>query len=254
MKTCLVVPCYIRNQEDEHKLKRLIDSALQQMQKFHSIIVVDDASPYSFNHYYKGIDYLQLQLNSGPANARNKGIERALECESSFIFFSDHDCILCNDWSYKLTEFMNTYSYGAAGGLTLSYGKTLIDQFHDVNGTLNGRLILPERRHLLYVPTCNFAISRMVAQIFRFDTRYRKAAGEDVDYCLQIRKKYPIGFCREAVVWHDFGYSNTLSGISKMISMFRKYKEANSLLYESYPEYFANSWYESEAIDARSCH
>ena len=252
MKTCLVVPCHIRNQRDENRLRRLVDSALKQILPFHSIIIADDASPYTFDCGCKGVDCLRVGLNSGPANARNKGIERALELESDFILFSDHDCVLSDDWAYRLTQFMKTYCFEAAGGLTLSYGATLIDKFHNTNGTLNGRLLLPGRKHMLYTPTCNFALSCLVAESFRFDTRYRKAAGEDVDYCLKIRKKYPIGFCQEAIVWHDFGYSSTLAGMLRMISMFKKYKEANSLLYESYPEYFANSWYESEAINAQS--
>ena len=252
MKTCLVVPCYLRNRKDEFMLRRLIDSALRQKQRFRSIIVVDDASPHTFNHSFSGVDCIRAESNSGPAHARNKGIEKALELESSYVLFADHDCILSSDWSLKMTEFMNACSYESAGGLTRAYGKTMIDKFHDINGTLNGRVILPERKHLLYTPTCNFAISHNVAEDFRFDTRYRNAAGEDVDYCLRIRKEYPIGFCRDALVWHDFGYRNILSGILKMTAMFKKYKEANSLLYKSYPEYFANAWYESEAIDARS--
>jgi len=252
MNICLVVPCYLRNKNDDFMLKRLINSALGQKQQFRSIIIVDDASPCEFNHSYESIEYIRVDINSGPANARNRGIEKAIEYDSSYVLFTDHDCILSNDWSLKISNFMEARCYEAAGGLTRAYGKTIIDKFHDVNGTLNGRLILPERKHLLYAPTCNFAISHRVAKIIKFDNRYRNAAGEDVDFCLRIREQFPIGFCRDAVVLHDFGYRNALSGIPKLTAMFKKYKDANSLLYQSYPEYFANAWYESEAIDARS--
>ena len=91
---------------------------------------------------------------------------------------------------------------------------------HNVNGTLNGRLILPEKKYFLYAPTCNFGISHRVAEEFRFDKTYRKAAGEDVDYCLRIGKKYPVEVCQKAIVYHDFSYRNSIVGISKLINTF----------------------------------
>jgi hypothetical protein len=30
--------------------------------------------------------------------------------------------------------------------MTYSYGKTLLDYYHDVNGTLNGKWLLPEKK------------------------------------------------------------------------------------------------------------
>lgn len=252
MKTCFVVPYYLRTARDEYMLKRLIDSAAIQVQPFAAIIAVDDASPNLLNCSRENIIYIRIGTNSGPAKARNAGMEKALELGCSHILFSDHDCVLSRDWSLKMTSFMARTSAQAVGGFTLALGQTLIDKFHDANGTLNGRYILPERKRLLYAPTCNFAISREVAELFQFDTKYRKAAGEDVDYCLRIGRIFPIGFCEEAVVYHDFGYKNAVSGMPRLVNMFEKYKEANALLYASFTEYFSNSWFDSEPIYLKS--
>ena len=201
---------------------------------------------------YLNVDYIRLEKNCGPAFAQNRGIELAQKRDNSYILFTDHDCILNHNWAFNMINFLQANHFEAVGGLTLAYGNTLIDKFHNLNGTLNGRFILPKREKLLYTPTCNFAISAKIARDFRFDTKYRKAAGEDIDFCIQINQEYSIGFCEFAVVWHDFGYKNSWSGIPKLTSMFRKYKEGNILLYKSHPEYLQNFWYKSEHIDARN--
>lgn len=248
MKVSLVIPCYIRGKTDNEMLLRLLDSARTQTRRIDQVIVVDDGSPYTPRGDFECIDYARIRENSGPATARNRGIELALEKGSTYILFSDHDCILSKNWSLEMTAFLRKHALEAAGGLTLAAGDTMIDRFHNINGTLNGRLILPLNEHMLYAPTCNFAISRKVGEEFRFSEHYRKAAGEDVDYCLRVGKKYSIGFCREAIIWHDFGYRGFFSGIPKLVGMFKKYKEANALLYISHPEFFSRSWFDSEPI------
>lgn len=250
-KTALIVPCFIRSISDRNMLERLIDSALLQKNRFSIILIVDDKSPLIPNYRSNEIQYLRMKKNSGPAAARNAGLEKAMEHKCKYYLFTDHDCILKKDWSKNMVTFLQKSTLNAVGGKTIAFGKTLIDRFHDTNGTLNGRLILPDKKYLLYAPTCNFGITKKIAEGYKFDETYRKAAGEDVDFCLRISKENPIGYCSNAVLYHDFGYRNIIEGLSSLMNMFKKYKEANKLLYDSHPDYFKHSWFNSEPISVR---
>lgn len=239
----LIVPAYLRSAWDASCLQRLLSSALLQA-SLSGVIVVDDASPVSVPSA-NGVERIVLERNGGAAVARNAGLRRALALGADNILMADHDCVLQPGWAAQFEAHLARSGDGAAGGLVLAWGKTLLDSFHDLNGTLNGRWVLPDRAELLYAPTCNFAIRREVAQAFRFDERFPGAAGEDVDFCLRIRRKYRIGFCRGAVVRHDFGYSSTLTGLPRFIRTFQKYKAANARLWEAHA---ASSWTRSESI------
>ena len=254
MKIGLVIPCFLRTQQDVFMLTRLLESTKKQSKGLDSIFVIDDASPLQFDYSAQNVEIAHQIHNGGPAIARNLGIQKALDDGCSHILFTDHDCILHPNWTKEITTFLDSEKIESAGGLTLAYGKTLIDKFHDTNGTLNGRFILPERKHLLYAPTCNYGMTAKVGREFNFDTKYPNAAGEDVNFCIRVREKYPIGFCPTAIVNHDFGYKNSFQGIPRLINMFRKYKDANTLLYHDHPEYFDNSWFGSAPITTRDVH
>ena len=72
----VVVPVYCRNDEDTRRVDALLASLAQQSHPCGTVLV-DDASP-----RWKapaGVELIQLGENRGPAAARNRGIERALE-------------------------------------------------------------------------------------------------------------------------------------------------------------------------------
>ncbi|MGA1866619.1 MAG: glycosyltransferase [Thermoplasmatota archaeon] len=234
----LVVPCYMRDREDADKLERLLSSAFKQTLPFDSVIIVDDGSEFPPERPSGNAVLVGLRKNSGPARARNVGMEEALKRGSGIIFFTDHDCILDPEWSSRLVDFMKINSVQAAGGITLSYGNTLIDEFHDRNRTLNGLLRPPDNRYLDYQPTCNFAITDRIAREFKFDENFTMAAGEDVDYCLRVGKKYNIGYCEDAIVHHDYGYRNFISGTRSFIRMFKRYRESLHILFALHPDHF----------------
>ncbi len=247
----LVVPCHASKPWDVMCVERLVDSVKRQTMPPDMVILVDDDSSVPLNVPTNGVTCLRLSFRSGPAKARNAGIAKAMKQDASQVLMTDHDCILDANWVRSMSSFLMGSEFGAAGGITRAWGRTLIDQFHDINGTLNGRWILPERKELLYGPTCNFGMRAEVVRDFRFDERFHTAAGEDVDVCLRIRQKHKIGLCRSAVVLHDYGYRNSLMGISRLVATFKKYKRANWILYEKHPEYFTDSWQRSEAISSK---
>jgi GT2 family glycosyltransferase len=244
MKSFLIIPSFIKTQWDLDCLTRLLRSAQNQNLSFDKILVVDDASPINYKPD-DPIEFIRLQENGGPARARNIGIHKALSEGAEYILFTDHDCILDQEWNEQMTKFMQDTDFGAAGGMTFSFGNTLYDYYHNLNGTLNGKWLLPHRKELWYMPSLNFGMKAMVANEFIFDERFPTAAGEDVDLCLRLRSKYKIGFCPRAKLWHDFGYKSTLTGFRRFVCLFKKYKSSSATLYEGHTVLL---WDSSESI------
>lgn len=241
----LIIPCYLKTEWDFDCLKRLLESVGNQTLKFEKVYVIDDASPYAYTLENTEPEHIKLTENGGPARARNIGIDKAIELKSEFIFFTDHDCVLDSSWHEQMSSFLQNSDFGAVGGMTFSYGKTLYDYYHDINGTLNGKWLLPDRKELWYMPSLNFGIKVSVAKQFYFDERFPTAAGEDVDLCLRLRSKYKIGFCSSAKLWHDYGYKSTLSGFNRFVKLFKKYKSSSATLYEGHTVLL---WDSSESI------
>jgi GT2 family glycosyltransferase len=247
----LIIPCYIKTNWDINCLNRLLQSVQNQTLPFEKVYVVDDASPMHYTPSFDFIDHIRLSENGGPARARNVAIERALSLNSRNILFTDHDCILDNEWNNQMEMFLDESDFGAVGGMTYSWGKTLLDYYHDINGTLAGKWLLPDRKELWYMPSLNFGIKSFVVEQFGFDERFPTAAGEDVDLCLRLRSKYKIGFCPEAKLWHDYGYKNSISGFNRFMKLFKKYKSSSATVYEGHTVLM---WDASESIYKGNMH
>jgi GT2 family glycosyltransferase len=241
----LIIPCYIKTEWDLDCLNRLLISVQNQTTQFEKVYVIDDASPHNYNLSFTFIDHIKLTKNGGPAKARNVAIEKALALGTKNLLFTDHDCILDNEWNEQMTYFLDTTEFGAVGGMTYSWGKTLLDYYHEINGTLAGKWLLPEKKELWYMPSLNFGMKSDVAEQFYFDENFPTAAGEDVDLCLRLRSKYKIGFCANAKLWHDFGYKNSISGFNKFMRLFKKYKSSSATVYEGHTVLL---WDASESI------
>ncbi|MBE0662285.1 MAG: glycosyltransferase family 2 protein [Bacteroidales bacterium] len=241
----LIIPCYIKTKWDINCLTRLLESVQNQTLQFEKVLVIDDFSPFEYKLDIPFIEHIRLTENGGPAKARNVGIDKALSQNAKHIFFTDHDCILDFQWNEQMSDFLEKTEFAAVGGMTFSYGKTLYDYYHDINGTLNGKWLLPDKKELWYMPSLNFGIKSFVAEDFAFDERFPTAAGEDVDLCLRMRSKYKIGFCPKAKLWHDFGYKSTLTGFRRFVNLFKKYKSSSATLYEGHTVLL---WDSSESI------
>lgn len=247
----LIVPCYLKSARDLGCLKRLLDSVKEQTVPFEHVYLVDDGSPLRFPVASDFVDHIRLPSNGGPARARNVGIEKALARGAEHLLFTDHDCVLDAAWNEQMTRFLQTTSFGAVGGMTSSRGSTLLDRYHDLNGTLNGKWLLPARKELWYMPSLNFGMKAEVARDFTFDERFPTAAGEDVDLCLRLRSTYRIGFCAGARLWHDYGYRSTLTGLGRFVGLFMKYKSSSATLYEGHTVLL---WDSSESIYEGNAH
>lgn len=243
--SALIIPTFIKTQWDIDCLDRLFESIVNQTVQFEKVYLIDDASPLFYKPKYDFVEQIILDKNGGPAKARNVGIELALLKGIKHLLFTDHDCILDKEWNIKMTSFLENSNFAAVGGMTYSWGKTLLDYYHNINGTLAGKWLLPERKELWYMPSLNFGMKSFAAEEFPFDERFPTAAGEDVDLCLRLRSKYKIGFCPEAKLWHDYGYKNSISGFNKFVNLFKKYKSSSATVYEGHTVLM---WDSSESI------
>ena len=247
----LIVPCYIKSEWDISCLHRLLISVVQQTKKFDKVFVVDDASPHDYTLPFDFVEHIRLTENGGPAKARNIAIEKALALGAQHLLFTDHDCVLDKEWNQQMTLLLTQSEFGAVGGMTYSWGKTLLDYYHDLNGTLAGKWLLPDKNELWYMPSLNFGMNAAVAEQFPFDERFPTAAGEDVDLCLRLRSKYKIGFCPKAKLWHDYGYKNSFLCFNKFMKLFKKYKSSSATVYKGHTVLM---WDASESIYKGNMH
>jgi GT2 family glycosyltransferase len=229
-----IVPAHLSTPGQVAQLTRCV-AALLAAPEPARVVVVDDASPVPVPPLGERVEVLRLPVNCGPAAARNRGLERVLELRADLVLFTDADCVPAPGWAQAMADFLADGRYAAAGGVTRSLGTTLLDRYHDFAGSLNGRWLLPGHEQLLYAATCNLAVRAAALGSVRFDERFPVAAGEDVDFCLRLRERGPIGLATRALVRHDFGYLSTGRGLGSFLRMFRRYGEADPLLREAWP-------------------
>lgn len=144
--SALIIPYYTKSQWDIECLDRLLKSVQNQSLKFEKVFLINDASPLEYEPKFHFAERINLFKNSGPAKARNMGINFALSLGIEYILFTDHDCILDVDWNKNMTAFLENTDFAAVGGMTYAWGKTIYDYYHDINGTLAGKWLLPERK------------------------------------------------------------------------------------------------------------
>lgn len=238
-KVAIVVPVFVRNEKGKQQVEALIQSIKKQSTKPDYVFLIDDCSPSKYNTY--GLNVTKMEVNGGPAKARNKGIELALNNDADIIAFTDSDVILTEDWVKNIKDFfIKNKQYQALSGKTISYGNTWYDLYHDVNGTLNGRKF-KELDQLLYGPTCNFSIDLKALGDLRFSIDFPLAAGEDIDFCFQFLKKgNNIGYANNVMIYHDFGFERWrhFSNRRAFMNVFRKYAKGEKVLLSRIPEYY----------------
>jgi glycosyltransferase involved in cell wall biosynthesis len=236
----IVIPTYIKDIKDARDIANLINSIERQTLKPDRVILVDDCSPKEF--CVPGfIHYVRLDRNSGPARARNTGKSIATELGTDIVAFTDTDCVLSDVWVENITlSFKDSQDFHILSGNTVSFDKGWFGKYHDINGTLNGRVFKDSDR-LLYGTTANLAITAEVANEVHFNEGFPFAAGEDIDFCFRANMKgFAIKHIPKMTIFHHFGYSsNPFKNISQFRSLFKKYGKGESLLLKEIPNYYS---------------
>ncbi len=202
----IIVPTYNRPHQLEECLLAL--SRLEYPRDLFEVIVVDDGSevsPGKSVHSVSGRLQVSLieQQNSGPAAARNRG---AAAARGEILAFTDDDCTPAADWLSKLAERFEAHGDCAVGGSTLNQltesscaaaSQLLVDYLYEY--------CRRQGRPWRFFTSNNFAVAaERFAELGGFDdSRFKRAAGEDRDFCERwMEHGYALVHAPEARVYH----------------------------------------------------
>lgn len=234
----VVIPAQCQTQSSCVQLGRLVNSLLSQGAR---IVVVNDFSKF-WPKLPESVHQVGHTVNMGPAAARNTGINFALREGADFILMTDSDCVPAGDWLTETHKAFSSNPYAHAfSGLTKSLNSTWLDRYHEINGTLNGRRF-KDSHFLLYGPTCNFAISRLLAQTLDFDETFKTAACEDIDFCFRaLNAGFRVLHRSEMIIQHDYQYQQWawIRNVVRFSRQFGKYAKAEAALLSKFPDYYA---------------
>mmetsp|Transcript_32523 Transcript_32523/g.127539 ORF Transcript_32523/g.127539 Transcript_32523/m.127539 type:complete len:345 (-) Transcript_32523:2806-3840(-) len=244
----MVVPVLVRTNGLLTQFERAVRSVHRILKDDEILIVVDDGSPTQFQKAIQAscswpkIVLLRHCPNVGPASSRNTAMDwcRSNRSEIQTVCFLDADCVVPDaNWSAAHRAQQKEVP-GIVCGRTISLNpETWVSLYHDVFGTLNGRMFEDEN-NLLYGATCNMSIRfDALPDGFRFDPQFRTPAFEDVEFCVRARKTgltKNITFLSGAVIKHD--YSTDALGF---IEQFWRYGQGHHRMLEAHPEY--DAWF-----------
>lgn len=210
LKISLIVPVF--NRPDE--VKELLQSLTQQEDKNFELLIIEDGSTESCSSICANYAH-QLNLhyffkeNTGPGLSRNYGVERA---NGDFYIFLDSDCVIPSQYIKVVRKFLTRNNIDAFGGpdaadenfsvlqKAINYAMT---SFFTTGGIRGGS----EQLEKFHPRSFNMGITKEVYnqtggfQPIRF--AYSKAAGEDLDFSIQVLKKgFKTALISEAFVYH----------------------------------------------------
>jgi mycofactocin system glycosyltransferase len=169
----VVIPAYLTAASQRQRLQRLTD-ALEGL----SIIVIDDGSPTAIEIANATVE--RLATNSGPAVARNRGLEIV---STPFVAFVDCDVHVTRDDLCKLAAQIDAQTKVVAPRIVAAKRRTLLARYERNSAPLDmGRqpTKVSHDARVSYVPSavlmCDTAT---ISHVGGFDTTLR--CGEDVD-------------------------------------------------------------------------
>jgi len=194
------------------------------------VVVVDDGSTDETSRIVEGFDVRCIRTeNRGLGYARNAGIEAA---EGEIVAFIDADARPDEDWlSHVALALCSTHFVGVGGPNIAPPGGGRVASCV-ANAPGGPTHVLRTDREAEHIPGCNMAFRRSALQaIGGFDPVFR-VAGDDVDVCWRLQeRKWALGFCPGAVVWH-----HPRESIRAFWRQQRGYGGAEALLEAKWPE------------------
>jgi mycofactocin system glycosyltransferase len=186
-----------------------LDRLLTSVGNQHRVIVVDDCSPdpSAITAVTKKYDVqlVRLEVNGGPANARNEGLKHA---STPYVAFADSDIVIGADTIPLLLKHFNDPRVALAGprvlGLNGGQAMNWIERYEDARSSLDlgtfPATVRP-RSPVSWLPGA-FLLARTDALAEGFATGSR--VGEDVDLVWRlVEQGWRVRFEPEAKVWHE---------------------------------------------------
>lgn len=195
----IIIPSYNRSA----KLKKSIESILQQSYTDFELLIVDDASTDNTQEMVEAIGderirYIRQAVNGGASAARNEGVRQA---KSDIIAFQDSDDIWRADKLEKQMAYWQKhpeYSMIYCSYTKYIEGQEIIVPNADWRGSLEGKLFpWLAQRNSIGAPTMLMK-RECFLEAGGFDTGLR--ALEDWDFVLRFSQKYEIGYVNEPLV------------------------------------------------------
>ncbi|VVB94981.1 Glycosyltransferase AglE [uncultured archaeon] len=198
----IIIPTYNAEKTIIQTLKGLEN----QTNKDFEVIVIDDGSTdssFELVKSYKTKSRFPIKLikqkNSGPAKARNLGVEQS---EGNIILFLDSDCIPYINWVEEMVRPLDGKIVGSNCGYIVQNKESLIARYI-------GYEIAKRHEKLVgkYIDTIGTYSAGFTKRVFieagGFDINYRKASGEDFDLAFNIKKiGYELVFTDKTFVYH----------------------------------------------------
>jgi len=229
----IIVPVY--NRPDE--LKELIISLKNQRFKEFELLVVEDGSVEKSDslveEFNKEINIVYLfQDNTGPAIARNKGMELA---SGEYLLFIDSDCIAPEGWLESLYAELKNKPVDAFGGPDLAASDFSLQQkaisfamtsFLTTGGIRGGKKQVDK----FHPRSFNMGIHKSVYQNLGGFPVTRMHPGEDMVFTIEIiRRGYKTALFSESGVYHK--RRSTYRGFFKQVFKFGKTRYVISNVY-----------------------
>ena len=202
----IIVPTYGRPENLAACLQSL--ASLQYPPDRFEVIVVDDGGERSLDELVARFrDQLRVtllkQLHAGPAAARNTG---AVQAAGEFLAFTDDDCAPAPNWLETLADRFAKTPDHAIGGRTLN-------ALHDNLYSTGSQLLIdylnlyynPDADHSRFLTSNNLAVpADHFHAICGFDTTFRRAGGEDREFCDRwLSQGYGLIYAPEVCVDHS---------------------------------------------------
>ncbi len=179
----VIIPTYNRLS----MLRQTIESLMQQTYPadHYELIVVDDGSTDGTFAYLEELTEGQRlraihQTNSGPAAARNTGVQAA---KYEWLAFTDDDCCVNPDWLTSLARFLTPQC--AVGGPIIPAGSShWLHRFFLASGCTHPQQPDGAVKTLF---SCNMALHRRdLSAVGGFDATFVHAGGEDLDLSYRL--------------------------------------------------------------------
>lgn len=138
------------------------------------------------------------QENSGPARARNVGVEQA---EGEMLIFLDADCIPLENWVKEMTSLLGKDVAGCYCGNTVRNTESIVARYVDYEMTKRHKGMIGKDIDAISTYSASF-LKRIFTECSGFDTHYREASGEDFDLAFNIaRAGYKLRFINTTFVY-----------------------------------------------------
>ncbi|MFH1307847.1 MAG: glycosyltransferase family A protein [archaeon] len=213
MKASIILPTYNRGVKLAQAVESIQNSNFPK--KDFEIIIINDNSEdnteiivKTLKKKYKNINYIKNEKNLGPASSRNVGIKLA---KGKYIFFTDDDCIVPDNWIKKYVEFFGkNKDVGGIGGLLEPAEKNVISKIELLKDKIlkikSNKMIIGKEE----VPvgfTNNMSYRKEVfSKIGFFNEKFKAPAGEDSEFKKRVAKKFKLAFIPIKVI-HNHNYN-----------------------------------------------